>query len=495
MANDVNIRAYVLEALTEIDRDHKNASEVMQTALRNHQYLDKKERAFYSRLCHGTLEYRIQLDYLIDQVSKTPTAKCKPYIRNLLRMSLYQILYMDRVSDQTACNEAVKLAKKKGFQNLSGFVNGVLRNLIRQKETLSLPERPGILDETLEQEDRLPEVVTDLQARGDVIRYLSVTYSMPEYLVEAFAEWYPIRIMERVLSAFLQEMPTCIRVNLEKITTEELQKRLNEAGITSRSGVYCKNILRISEYNYLNRVPGYREGLFTVQDESSCLQGYLLPIQELIRKKGKEERIRILDLCASPGGKAMHAAERIHLADGSTEILARDISENKLARIRENLDRMGYSDIWPEVYDATNYDPALEHKIDLILADVPCSGLGVIGRKTDIKYHLQPEQLKQLVLLQQKILQNAVRYLAPNGYLIYSTCTLNPKENEKQVMWMEKELGLLPVSIADALPEVLCKEIADQPGTDLQGGYCTLLPGIQSCDGFFMARLQKADQI
>lgn len=521
MANDVNVRALALETLTEVDRGRKNASEMIQSTLRNYQYLDKKDRAFYTRLCQGTLEYRIQLDYLIDQVSKTPVQKCKPYIRNLLRMSLYQIRYMDRVADQVVCNEAVKLAKKKGFQNLSGFVNGVLRNLIRQQDTLTLPKRPEGLGNPSDTPDVSLVQRMDGADRQEVIRYLSITYSVPEYMIEWFLQWYPVELAEKVLRQSLQESSVSIRVNLEKISVKALTELLEQSGITVTPGIYCRNTLRISDYNYINRIPGYREGYFTVQDESSCLQGYLIPVQELIGTcmnsvPSSEKELQILDLCAAPGGKVMHAAERFTCAavddtkdstdstpgDPSTRcvaddggvcpvrITARDLSEQKIARIQENLDRMGYSGIHTEIYDATEYDPSLEREIDLIIADLPCSGLGVMGRKKDIKYRLTPEQPGELMELQRTILRNAVRYLRPGGYLIYSTCTLNPGENEEQVSWMQEELHMTAVSIRQDLPEQLVQELDGQPGTNLEQGYCTLLPGQQDCDGFFMAKLQ-----
>ncbi|MBQ8984001.1 MAG: 16S rRNA (cytosine(967)-C(5))-methyltransferase RsmB [Lachnospiraceae bacterium] len=469
MTNQVNVRGLALETLTEVDRGYGYASDIIRDTLRNYQYLDKKDRAFYTRLCQGTLEYRIRLDYMINQVSNTPMKKCKPYIRNLLRMSLYQLLYMDRVSKQAVCNEAVKLAKKKGFQNLSGFVNGVLRNLIRKKEQLIVP----------------PE--------SDRIAYLSVMYSMPEHIVRWFLDWYPENLAETMFQRFLEKSPTCIRVNQERIGVDELREMIEQAGIRTVPGLYCDNILRIDDYNYMNRVPGYKEGYFTVQDESSCLQGYLLPIMELRRiGSARAGEIRILDLCASPGGKVMHAAERFsrELEGDSLIITARDISEHKIDRIRENLDRLGYEGIRTEIRDALQFDPSMEHNQDLVIADLPCSGLGVMGRKKDIKYHIKPEQLWELEELQRGILRNAVRYLKRGGYLIYSTCTLNPGENEKQVMWMRDELGMMTESIRQVLPEKLIKDLDGQPGTDLDQGYCTILPGLQDCDGFFMAKLR-----
>jgi 16S rRNA (cytosine967-C5)-methyltransferase len=294
------------------------------------------------------------------------------------------------------------------------------------------------------------------------------------------------------LQAYLKESVLHVRVNQTKTTVEQVRQELEALGIHVESGRYCTNILRISEYNYLNRIPAFRDGRITVQDESSCLQGYLIPMEA-----PADGAWRILDVCAAPGGKAMHAAERMTYQMGCQNaglVIARDISELKVMRIQENIERMGYQNIQTQVWDARNPDTTMDGTADVVIADVPCSGLGVIGRKKDIKYRLEPEQLTELEDLQRQIVSAAVSYLKPDGYLIYSTCTLNPAENEAQVLWMQEHLGLEPVSIEQDLPEALKHEVQQQPGTDLQAGYCTLIPGLQDCDGFFLSKLKKTKQ-
>lgn len=477
MSTEINVRALALETLTDIDREMKNASDAIHATLRNYQYLDKKDRSFYTRICQGTLEYRIQLDYFINQVSKTPVNKCKPYIRNLLRMSLYQIRYMDRVANEAVCNEAVKLAKKKGFQNLSGFVNGVLRNLIRNQEALKLPDKPDA---------GVKSVISEDDYNKRVSEYYSVNYSMPEWIVNRFLKWYPEDIVEKMLQAFLEEAPLSVRVNLQKTTVAGVKEELERNGIQVQRGKYCENILKLSEYNYLNRIAAFRDGRITVQDESSCLQGYLVPVD------GVEV---ILDICAAPGGKTMHAAERLLQVSEKGVVISRDLSEGKVERIRENVERMEYTNIRTQIWDALETDETLIGKADVIIADVPCSGLGVIGRKQDIKYRLEEKQLEELKKLQRDILKAAGRYLKADGTMIYSTCTVNPEENEAQLAWMKQELNLELMPIRELLPPGLVKEVENQPGTDLDAGYCTLIPGLQSCDGFFFAKLRKAEGI
>ncbi len=484
MSSEINIRGLAVETLTELDRGRKNASEAMHAVLRNYQYLSKQERSFYTRLCEGTIEYRLQLDYLINQVSRTPVEKCRPYIRNLLRMSLYQIRYMDRIPPEAACNEAVKLAKKKGFQHLSSFVNGVLRNLIRQQAVLSLPQK-----------------------KEDPCSYYSVTYSMPEWLVERLLCWYPEDIVEDMLDTFLAEAPLTVRVNQIQGTREAVKKALEQEGIQAEDGYYTENTLRLSGINYMNRIRSFRQGLITVQDESSVLQGCLLKPQA---------DSRILDVCAAPGGKSLYAAEQLYLTGHAAasagcssqslemsaglkklvpgSVMARDISEKKVEQIIENTERMKIPNLRTEVWNALQSDPDCEDQADIVIADLPCSGLGVLGRKADIKYRLDSGQIKELVCLQREILTTVIPYIRYGGRLLYSTCTVNPEENEEQVWWMRKQFGLEPVNIRDMLPASLVQELSDQPGTDLEGGYATLLPGRQHCDGFFLAALYKPSE-
>ena len=469
MAKEINVRELVLESLTEIDRGERSASQSMEETLRQYQYLSKQERSFYTRLCQGTIEYRLQLDYLIDQVSNTPVKRCKPYIRNILRMSLYQIRFMDGVPEAAVCNEAVKLAEKKGFRSLKGFVNGVLRNLIRQQDTLTLPDR-----------------------ETDMSLYLSIVYSMPEWLVQELIEWYGSELTEGMLEAFLQDSPLTVRINQLRTSKEEVIKLLESEEIQVEEGYYAENALRLSGINYVNRIKPFRQGLITIQDESSILQGYLIYLFP---------GAQVLDLCAAPGGKTLHAAERLLVVENQSQkqgediqpgrVISRDISDHKLIRIQENAERMGYSNVQIEKWDARQPEEKLFQAMDLVIADLPCSGLGVIGRKPDIKYRLTKEQFEELVELQREILKTAGQYVKPGGRLIYSTCTINPKENQEQVAWIQEHLPLESVPLQAELPETLVSQLAGQPGTDLEEGYCTLIPGKQHCDGFFMAVFQR----
>ena len=448
MADRINMREEALNVLMNMEKTGRLSHLVMGEALMRLQFAPKNDRAFFTMLCEGVTEQKIYLDYVLDAFSKTKMKKCKPLIRNLLRLSAYQILFMN-VRDAAACSEAVNLAKKRGFRSLSGFVNGVLRTLIREKEHLPMPDR-----------EKQP------------MEYLSVRYSMPQWLVRLFTDQYGEAQTEVMLSSFLSARPTTIRTCLSKTDPKKLRESLEESGVTVEEGRYFPYAFQISGYNYLNKIPAFQQGLFMIQDESS-----MFPVEVSGIRAGD----KVLDLCAAPGGKTFHAADR---TGEKGQVIARDLTEYKTELLQENNDRMKCSQVKIEQWDATEYDPSLEGAVDVVLADLPCSGLGIMGRKNDIKYHLTEEQLDELVDLQRKILSTAWRYVKSGGALIFSTCTLNQRENIENVQWMEENTPLRRASIEDCLP----RELRGRTG---QKGYLQLLPGVDGCDGFFVAKFTR----
>lgn len=444
----INMREEVLDVLIDMEKNHKLSHLAMREALLRLQFAPKQDRAFFTHLCEGVIERQIYLDYVLDAYSKTKMKKCKPLIRNLLRLSAYQILFMN-VRDAAACSEAVTLAKKRGFRNLSGFVNGVLRTLIRSKENLPMPRK---------EKNRL--------------EYCSVCYSTPKWLVEFLAEQYGWEVTETMLSAFLMVKPLTIRTCVSKITPEELRIQLEKSGVKVEKGNYFSYAFQISEFNYLNKIPAFRDGFFVVQDESS-----MLPVAVAGIKEGE----KVLDLCAAPGGKSFHAAEYV---GKNGKVIARDLTEYKIDILLENNDRINYPWIEMEQWDATVFDASLENTMDVVLADLPCSGLGIIGRKNDIKYHVTKEQIEELIQLQRKILSLAWKYVKPGGHLIFSTCTVNRKENEEAVQWLIDNTPLRPVSIEEHLPKAF-------QGRTGEKGYIQVIPGMDQCDGFFVSKFVR----
>lgn len=448
----MNIREIILDILMEVEKTDGYVNLLLADVLDKYDYLMPQEKAFIKRVTEGTIERRIQIDYVLDMISKTPVKKMKPLIRQLLRMSAYQILFMDAIPDAAACDEAVKLAGKRKFASLRGFVNGVLRNLSRQKQSVVYPN-----------------------AKKEPILYLSVMYSMPQWLVEHFLHLYSKETTETMLCAFLERKPVTLRLEegLSRAEREVLFRTWEEKGVTVKPHPYLSYAAQVEKVEGIGRLSGYEEGFFSVQDVSSML---------VIEAAGIQEGQTVIDLCASPGGKSLHAATKL---SETGRVLSFDLTEKKLARMEENRMRMRKDNMETDLGDARIYREELCELGDTVLADVPCSGLGVIGKKPDIKYHVKKRSLEEIIVLQKEILKNAVSYVKPGGILMYSTCTINPAENEKMVEWLCKNYPFDLEDMSDCLPELLKKE-----GT---AGMLQLLPGIHEADGFFFAKLRKAD--
>ncbi len=439
MTDNVNTRELILGILLEVTKEGSYSHLVIRSVLDKYQYLDKKERAFITRTAEGTLQHMIEIDYIINQYSKVKVNKMKPVIRNILRMSVYQLKYMDSVPASAACNEAVKLARKKGFSSLSGFVNGVLRNISRNLTEIEYPDE-----------------------KINKMEYLSVRYSMPEWIVKQWMDDYGEEQTAKILKAFLKEAPVTIRTNLLKTTPDELQKQLEKEGVTVEK-IDCPSYpdlnyaFVIRGFDYLNALQSFKDGLFYVQDISSMM------VAELA---APDENSYIIDVCAAPGGKSIHLAEKMH---GTGMVEARDLTEYKTELIKENIKRHNLTNMKAVLMDATIFDEKSAEKADVVIADLPCSGLGVMRKKTDIKYKMNKETEQSLVLLQQKILNNVCRYVKSGGILLYSTCTIDKMENESNVAWF-----------LEAHPEFELLKMQQ------------IFPEDNFGDGFFLAKLKKS---
>ena len=376
--------------LLAIDRDGQYSHLVLRDVLDKYQYLSKQERAFLTRLTEGTVERMLTLDYVIDQFSKTKVKKMKPLIRELMRLSVYQIMYMDGVPDAAVCNEAVKLARKRGFSGLSGFVNGVLRSVAR-----------GWKDVTFQNE--------------------SVRYSVPEWIIDGWNADYGRDVTEKMLEAFMQPAKITVRTNTQKCTPEELKDRLSQEGVTVEAIEGISYAFALSGFDYLAGLGSFQDGWFYVQDISSMTVAHAAD-----PKKGDY----IIDVCAAPGGKSSHLAE---LLDGSGMVEARDLTEYKVGLIEENILRHDLHNMKAVQQDATLFDETSVEKADILICDLPCSGLGVIGRKSDIRYKMTAEKAHDLAVLQQEMLDTVCKYVKRGGKLIYSTCTIHKEENEDNV--------------------------------------------------------------
>lgn len=426
-----NTREIVLDVLLSLEKGEDFSHRLLKNVLDKYNYLDSRDKAFIKRVTEGTLERQLELDYYLNQFSSVAVRKMKPLIRCLLRMSVYQIVYMDAVPDSAVCNEACKLAGKRKFQNLKGFVNGVLRNISKQKEALPLPDKGKNLTE-----------------------FLSVKYSMPLWLVELWLDEYGSEGTEKILEGLLRIHPVSLRfrTTLSEKEREEYVAEMKQQGVTVKQSQYLPYIYTVDNVEGIQQLPGFEEGAFTVQDASSALA---------VEAAGIGSDDFVMDLCAAPGGKSILAAEK------AAKVLSRDVSDAKVAVLEENLERMQVTNVTTQVFDATVTDEEYIGKADVLLMDVPCSGLGVMGKKRDIKYHASSEGLKSIMELQREIISSSWQYVKPGGVLLYSTCTIHRGENEDMVKW-------------------ICKNFPFEEEESKQ-----LLPGFMDCDGFFFARLRR----
>ncbi|MDF2842224.1 MAG: hypothetical protein K0R00_650 [Herbinix sp.] len=446
MTESYNSREIVLEMLLEVLEGGKFSHTVQNQTLKRYQMLEKQERAFLSRVFTGTVKVYLTLDYIIEQFSTLPVRKMKPLIRNLLRMSVYQLRYMDQVPSSAVCNEAVKLAKKRGFDKLSGFVNGILRNIIRNEANIKFPDK-----------------------QLDPVKYLEISYSYPQWLVSELLTQYDFAAVEKILAASLTEKELTIRTNLKKVTPQELKEILLAEGVTAEESNYLPYAFKLKNYDYLEKLNAFQKGYFAVQDVSSML---------VCEVAGINEKHLVVDVCAAPGGKTMHAAQTANI------VFSRDLTEYKVGLINENLKRLELTNVQTKVWDASVLDEELIGKADVVIADLPCSGMGVFGKKADLKYKFLPNQQKELVELQRKILSVIQSYVKEGGVLMFSTCTINHGENTDNMEWFLNNFDFTPENIDAYLPDKLKSETTEK-------GYLQLLQGVHSTDGFFIAKFRR----
>lgn len=446
----VNLRAIVLDVLLEVLEKGAFSHLVLHQALCKYGYLEKNERAFVSRLAQGCIARKIELDYRIDQISSVKTKNMKPVIRNILRMTTYQIWYMDQVPDHAACSEAVKLAGKRGFASLKGFVNGVSRSLAREKK---------------KGQEELP---------------FCVKYSVPEWMDAYFSTFYDERTRQEIWEACLKENDwnstqkkgLCVRLNCSRKPEKEILELLHEDGVTAEpvDGIHHAYLIR--GYDTVDRLKAFQEGYIQVQDGSSILAG---------QAAAPSAGAYCIDVCAAPGGKSIHLAD---LLNGGGMVESHDLTMQKVDLIQENIQRCRFENIQASIADACEDRPEAHEKADLLMADLPCSGLGVIGQKPDIKYQMTKEKMDSLAALQRQILAVVQNYVKPGGVLLYSTCTINPAENQENVAWFLKQFPFQLESLSPYLDETIF-------GDGIQRGYIQLLPGVYSGTGFFIARLRR----
>lgn len=402
--------------------------------------LSDADKALYTRLTYGVIEAKITLDYLLDRWSSRPTETLDSFPRNILRLGALQILRFDRVPDHAAVDESVELAKRY-CKGAAGFVNAVLRRAAREKENVSA-----------------------LLPRGNDAGALSVRYSFPRWLCEKFLADFGADRAETILAAFDRVPPLTLRVNTLRTTRDALLARLRGDGIEAEPTVYSPYGIRLRIG--VARLSPLAEGECFVQDEASQLC-----VEVLGALPGEE----ILDTCACPGGKSFGIAMRM---ENRGSLLSCDLHENKLSLVRGGAERMGITILTAAAKDGGERDPALVGRFDRILCDLPCSGLGVMAKKPELRYKKE-EDLSRLPAVQLRILQNTADYLKSGGRMVFSTCTLAKEENEsvlRAFLAGRPDFSLVPFTVG---------------GIPAEDGMLTLFPDLHGTDGFFISLLQK----
>lgn len=443
------VRAVALKTLYEVTENSAYSNLALNSQLEASEFKEL-DRAFVTELVYGTLKWKLSLDWVIQQFSSVKPAKISPWIMNILRLGLYQLLYMDRIPVSAACNESVNLAKRYGHGGSSGFVNAIMRNVSRNKDSIKYPDR-----------------------KRELVKYLSVRYSYSEWMVKKFVELYGEEFTENLLASGNTVPELTVRVNTLKISCEELVEELKADGVEAVSCRYVEDALTLVNPSSLTRLKAFKNGHFQVQDESSMLVGRVLD-----PKPGE----LIIDACSAPGGKATHIAQ---LMDNKGLVLARDVHEHKIKLIEDAARRLGVTCIKTEIFDASAKDENNYMKADRVLLDAPCSGLGIIRRKPDIKWTRTAEECAALTILQKKLLKAASDNVKPGGVLVYSTCTIVPEENSWIVeSFLEENQDFELDDIASFIPEALRENIKNR-------GTLQIFTNRDGIDGFFMARMKR----
>jgi len=445
----IGARELALKVLKAVEVDGAYANIALNKHLEEYQP-SKLDRAFATELAYGVIRTLNTIDWVLTRFIQKPLAAQSVWIRNILRMGAYQLLYMDRVPPAAACNEAVELAKKYGTPGMAGFVNGVLRNVVRHRDEITFPP-----------------------LETDPVSHISLKYSHPTWMVERWLHEFGVEETIALCRANNVTAPNTVRTNTLRTSREQLAAALKEEGVVARKTRYAPEGLEIRGFVSLRTLKAYQHGLFQVQDESSMLIGHAV---------NPASGSRVLDVCGAPGGKATHLAQLMQ-DDGT--IIAMDIHPHKLALIEENCRRLGVKSVQAVAFDARELPGTYTGWADYTLVDAPCSGLGVLRRRADARWRKEAAQIPGLVKLQEAILDAAAATVRPGGVLVYSTCTITREENREQVeKFLHRHPDFSPEDLRPFLPALV-------PEQELARGYIQVLPHTHGMDGFFVARMRR----
>lgn len=443
-------REVALDILTAVDQHQAYSNLLLNKTLQKHA-LERADAALATEIVYGTIQRLNTIDYFLGRLVSKGLGKLQPWVRNLLRLSFYQLRYLERVPDHAIVSEAVNIAKRRGHSGISGMVNAVLRNAIRRKEELQLPPE-------------LPEP-----------QRIALQHSHPQWLVDRWLQQLGAERTERICEANNVPPHVSIRVNPLKTSREQLLRLLQTSGAADAApSPLAPGGVIVSGGGNLALTPAFAEGLFTIQDESSMLVAAAV---------APAAGMTVLDCCAAPGGKTTHLAEL--MGDQGT-VYACDIHEHKRKLIEESAERLGLTSIRALTADARKLGSRFPaESFDRILLDAPCSGFGVIRRKPDLKWTKSEADVQDIAKIQRELLEEVHRLLRPGGVLVYSTCTIEREENEGNIMRFLQEhpdFELAPIQI-EGLPALLAEAAAS--------GMMRIDPDVCHSDGFFIAKLLK----
>ncbi|HOQ07558.1 MAG TPA: 16S rRNA (cytosine(967)-C(5))-methyltransferase RsmB [Clostridiales bacterium] len=441
-------REAALKILYEVNEQGAYSNIALNKHLSSHGF-SGRDRAFITELVYGVIKWKLTLDRTIAACSDIKMERLSPWIKNVLRLGAYQLLHMTKVPPSAAVNESVKLARRYGHKASAGYVNAVLRNIAGGGGKEIFPDR-----------------------EEDPVGYLSVRYSYPKWMAEKFTGLFGEEFAESLMEAGNAVPDLAVRANTLKTSAEGLIGALKNEGVEALPGKYVSEAVVIKSHVSVAELEAYRKGLFQVQDEGS-----MLPALALAPQPGE----KVLDACSAPGGKATHMAQ---LMRNRGLITAMDIHEHKLRLIEEAAGRLGTDIVRTELHDATIPVPEHEGAYDRVLLDAPCSGLGIIRRKPDIKWAKENRDLRSIMQLQRRLMDSVSKAVRPGGVLVYSTCTLLPEENESVVKdFLNENDEFYEDDITPFLP----------PGLAIhaRGGMLQVYPNRDGTDGFFVARLAR----
>jgi 16S rRNA (cytosine967-C5)-methyltransferase len=445
----LSAREVALEILTRVEQDKAYSNLLLNQMLQKHP-LERVDAGLVTEIVYGTIQHLNTVDYYLNRFVAKGVQKLEPWVRNLLRLSLYQVVYLERIPPHAIVNEAVNIAKKKGHQGISGMVNGVMRNVLRQKDQLTIsPSLPAA-------------------------EQIALAYSHPQWMVSRWISQFGELTAKLICEANNTPPKTSARVNTLQHSQAEMINMMQQEGMAAKTSELAPRGIIIEHGGNLAFTRWFAEGGITVQDESSML------VAEAVNP---EPGMRVLDCCAAPGGKTTHLAEKMN---DIGSIVACDVHEHKIALIREQANRLKLDSIETVCSDAADL-PSLyaDESFDCILLDAPCSGLGVIRRKPDLKWTKQEQEIADICVLQKKLLDSVHRLLRPGGILVYSTCTMEQEENQGMI---QQFLERHPQFKLEAFPQGMFAGKSDSASA----GMLQILPHQYQSDGFFIARMRKS---